>query len=219
MRKFALVASVCAVCLCLSAALAHAQQIDIAVSGSSLFSEATPSDLAGFRPPLEKGGVYAGLNGDYVGFGKKHRLGVNVETAWRYHLALYPFNGETYRPIFTDANALFQPHIHGRFGLDIMAGVGLASNRFTLPQATTCSVSSGCVNYTSSNHLMEHIGGGVRCRFFRNFFVRGEVHYYHVDNNLGFQSNNVLRLGASVGHTWGGSKPAEAPPAATPHSQ
>ena len=34
-------------------------------------------------------------------------------------------------------------------------------------------------------------------------FVRPEAHYYHVQNNQGFNSSNVFRLGASIGYTFG----------------
>jgi hypothetical protein len=213
LRRFALAALVCAL---FSATLIHAQQVDVAVGGSTLVSEATPSDLAGFVPPLEKGGQFAGISFDYINV-EKHRLGFNAETAWRYHKADYPYNGETYRTVFTDANALFQPNLKHKFGLEAMAGVGIASNIFNLPAGNFCSLSEGgCVNYTTSNHLMEDVSGAVRYRFWRRFFVRGEVHYYHIQNNLGFQSNNVIRVGVSIGHTWGRTQPAPPSPPTPP---
>jgi len=203
LRKFALVVSICAV---LSCTLAYAQQFDIALGGSTLLATSRPSDLVTFHPPVQKGGTFVGINGDFVGF-KKRRLGLNIETAWRYRQATYPYNGEAYRPIFTDVNALFQPRmgkIAGRqVGLDLMGGIGVASTSFNL-SGSTCS-SSGCVNYTSSNHFMEHLGGGVRCRVWRHFFVRPEVHYYHVQNYIEFNSGNVIRVGASLGYTIGGN--------------
>jgi hypothetical protein len=33
--------------------------------------------------------------------------------------------------------------------------------------------------------------------------VRPEVHYYHIQNNLEFYSNNIVRAGATVGYTFG----------------
>ena len=90
---------------------------------------------------------------------------------------------KTYRPILTDVNAFFQPKLSKKLGLDFMAGIGIASNRFNL--LGSCSI-PGCVNYTSSNHFMEDLGVGVRYRFWHrlpHIFVRPEAHYYHIQNN------------------------------------
>jgi hypothetical protein len=198
LRKFALLASVCAVLL--FANFASAQQEDILVGGSILESLASPSDVVSFQPLTEKGGIYPSLGVDVVAF--KHRLGLNVETSWRYHQASY-YGYENYRPILTDVNALFQPKLTKKIGLDLFAGVGIASNRFDL--LGSCG-SPGCINYASSNHFMEDLGGGLRYYVWHrlpHIFVRPEGHYYHIQNNLGFNSNNVFRVGVSVGYTIG----------------
>ncbi len=177
------------------------------VGGATLMSFAPNSDSVNFHQPIEKGGVYVDISGNYVRF--KHHLGLNVETAWRYHQANYPYNGETYRPIFTDVNALFQPRIAKtkKVGLDLFAGIGVASTRFNVASATSCGISSGgCINYTGSNHFMEDLGGGLRYYVWHRLnhvFVRPEVHYYHIQNNVEFNSANVFRLGASVGYNFG----------------
>jgi len=199
LRKFALIASTC---VALLAAPAHAQQIDIAAGGSILLASTPPSSSVNFQQPPEKGGVYLSVSGDYVRF--KHRLGLNLETAWRYHQGTYPYNGEAYRPVFSDVNVLFQPRLTKKFGLDLMAGLGVASNRFYGPYAGSCG--PGCIIYTSSNHFMEDLSGGVRYYVWHrlpNVFVRPEIHYYHIQNNREFRSNNVFRAGASLGYTFG----------------
>jgi hypothetical protein len=195
LRKFALLAPACAVLLL--AAFAPAQQVDIMVGGSVLRASSLTSSSVNFQPPTEKGGTYINISGDFVKF--KHRLGLNVETAWRYKKGNYE-GYETYRPIFTDVNALLQPKLTKRIGLDLMAGVGIASTRFNL--LTSCGV-AGCINYTSSNHFMEHLGGGIRYYVWRHLFVRPEIHYYHIQNNVEFISPNVFRFGASIGYTIG----------------
>jgi hypothetical protein len=198
LRKFALLTSTCAVFL--FAGFASAQtQVDLLVGGGTLESPAKVSDSANFTPLVEKNGLYVGIGGDFVGF-KKRRLGLSFETAWRYHQGSY-YGYETYRPFFTDANAFFQPKLTKKLGLDLMAGVGVASNRFNL--LGSCGI-PGCVNYTSSNHFLEDIGGGIRYRVWHRLphvFVRPEARYYHIQNNQGFNSNNVFRLGASIGYT------------------
>jgi len=193
--KFALVASTCVIVL---ATLAHAQQIDVAVGGSTLMSSSPVSGVLNFQQPPERGGSYISVGADVVGF-RHRRLGFNVETAWRTHPANYD-GYETYRPILTDFNVLFQPRLGKKVGLDLFGGIGIASTRFNLP--VSCNT-PGCINYTSSNHFMEDLGGGVRYYAWRRFFVRPEVHYYHIQNNVAFHSNNVVRVGASIGYTIG----------------
>ena len=195
MGKFALLVPTCTVLL--FATLAPAQQIDIALGGSVLMASSPTSSSVNFQPPSEKGGTYINISGDFVKF--KHRLGLNVETAWRYKQGNYD-GYETYRPILTDVNVLFQPKLGKKLGLDLMGGVGVASTRFNL--VTSCN-SPGCINYTSSNHFMEDLGGGIRYYVWRHVFVRPEVHYYHIQNNQEFNSNNVIRVGASIGYTIG----------------
>jgi hypothetical protein len=46
-----------------------------------------------------------------------------------------------------------------------------------------------------------HAGFGIRYSLWRNFFIRPEANYYRIFNNT-FHSDNVVRLGASVGYTF-----------------
>jgi hypothetical protein len=197
LRKFALLTSACAVLL--FAGFASAQQGDITVGGSTLMSFATTTDVASFQRPVEKGGTYLSVGGDI--FHVRGRFGLNVESSWKYRQASY-YGYENYRPIFTDANVLYQYKLAKKTGLDLMGGIGVVSNRFEL--LTSCG-SPGCVNYTSGNHFMEDLGAGIRYDLWHRFhlFVRPEAHYYHIQNNLGFNSSNVFRLGASIGYTLG----------------
>lgn len=200
MRKFALLTSACAVLFFVFANFASAQeQVDILLGGATLKSFPPRNDSVNFHPLTEENGTYVSLGGDFVGF-RKRRLGLNFETAWRYHQASY-YGYENYRPILTDVNALFQPKLTKKIGLDFMAGVGVASNRFDL--LAPCSI-PGCANFTSSNHFMEDLGFGVRYRFWHklpHIFVRPEAHYYHIQNNQGFATSNVFRVGASFGYS------------------
>ena len=55
---------------------------------------------------------------------------------------------------------------------------------------------------------MQDVGGGLRYYFWHHAFVRPEVHYYHIDGNSnintgGFSTDNVFRVGASLGYTIG----------------
>jgi Outer membrane protein beta-barrel domain len=195
LRKLALLTSVCAVLLFASFASAQ-QQLDFMVGGGTLLSPTRPTDVVSFQPLTEKEGTYVSVGGDIVGSWR--RLGINVESSWRYRQANY-YGNEKYRPILTDANVLFQPKLNKKIGLDLMGGVGIAHNQFDL--LASCG-SAGCVNYTSSTHFMEDLAAGVRYRVWRRFFVRPEAHYYHIQNNVGFNSDNVFRVGVSLGYTF-----------------
>jgi hypothetical protein len=200
LRKLALLASACT--LLFVATIATAQQVDLTVGGSTVWSPSPNPNLVNFQPPALKNGTYASIGGDFIGF-RGRRLGLNFETAWRYKQATYPFTGETYRPFFSDVDALYQSRIGKKLRLDLMAGIGIATTRFNVPPALSCSTAAGgCINYTNSNHFMEDLGVGVRYYFWRRFFVRPEVRYYHIENNIEFNSSNVFRGGASIGYTF-----------------
>lgn len=175
------------------------------LGGSILLSPTVNNDSVNFQPPPEKGGTYFNVSGDLIKF--KHRLGFNAETSWRYKRRDYPDNGQSVRPFLTDFNALFQPRLNKKFGLDLFGGVGVASYRFSLPGATSCSIpTGGCTFFNSSNHFMEDLGGGVRYYVWHrlaHIYIRPEVHYYHIQNNVEFNSPNLFRVGASLGYTFG----------------
>lgn len=197
MRKLALVAPVFA--FLFFAQFASAQQGDVFFGGGTLLSSAATNGSF----PSEKGGLYINLGGDLVFY---KRIGFNVETAWKATQGVYVSDVENYRPILTDFNLLYQPRLGKKVGLDLMAGIGAGDTRFYAPGASC----SGCENYVSTDHFMEHLGGGVRYYVWHHVFVRPEIHYYHIQNNNSltdngyFNSNNVFRVGASVGYTFGG---------------
>jgi len=199
LRKLAICAPVFA--LLFLAQFASAQQADFFLGGGSLLSSAATSGSF----PSEKGGLYINLGGDVVFV--KH-VGINVETAWKATQGVYGSGtGLNYRPILTDFNLLYQPHLSKKAGLDLMAGIGAGDTRLYIPGASQ----PGYANYLSSDHFMEHLGAGIRYYVWQHVFVRPEIHYYHIQDNNSltdngyFNSNNVFRVGASVGYTFGGS--------------
>ena len=84
LRKFALLLSVCAF-LALSA-LAHAQQVDIAVGAGILISTKNTSASQSYLAPPEKGGIYPSVSLTRI---RKSRLGYNAEVAFRYKEGIY----------------------------------------------------------------------------------------------------------------------------------
>ena len=191
--------------------VAHSQQIDIAAGGGTLLSSSPNSTSENLQAPAEKGSTYINISGDYVR--AKRHLGLELETAWRYRKASYPNNGETYRPFLSDINVIFQPDVSKKvspalaqkIGIDLMGGIGIASTRFYGLNSSSCSNPVvGCVNFTGSNHFMEDLGAGLRYYVWHrvpSLFVRPEIHYYHIQNNREFNSDNVFRASVSIGFT------------------
>ena len=185
---------------CVLAALvgfAPAQQIDFAVGGSTLWSTKPLTASQAFLPPAEKGGTYAGASLQYL---TEKRLGINVEGAFRAKQGLY--NGYQYfRPALYDVNAVYAHRMAPKIRADFMAGVGGETLLFY--QQTNCNYGGGCRTYVNDTHFLVHAGVGVRYYVWKTFFVRPEAHYYYIPNNFEFHSDHVLRIGASIGHTFG----------------
>lgn len=193
MRQFALVLTVCAV---LPFAIpAHAQQVDVAVGAGILLSTTNLTASQAYLPPAEKGGIYPSFSIDRI---LSNRFGYNAEVAFSYKQEGY--NGfQEYRPIFYDLNVVFAPHLTKRIDADFTAGAGGERVLFYSPSGF-CNFPSGCGTALNSNHFLFHLGAGARYLFFRRFFVSPEANFYHIVNNVEFHSDNVLRVGASIGY-------------------
>jgi hypothetical protein len=182
------------------ATAAFAQQGDVFIGGGTV----TSSNNASLNLPAEKGGLYIHLGGDIV---FHNRFGASVETMWRATQGVYVYDELNYRPVLTTFNLLYQPRLGKRIGADLTAGIGPASTRFYEPGTLS---ESGYSNYESTDHFMEHIGGGIRFYAWKHLFVRPEVDYFHIQNNNStvnngfFGSNNLVHIGASIGYTIGG---------------
>lgn len=191
--------------LTIAATSAFGQGIDFAFGVSAVKSaSATASEINSCfnggpcNAQMLGGGAFPGFSGDFL---IHKNVGVQGEVYWRasqnQYLGTLPF-----RPILWDINAIYSPR-YGRVSPEIMAGVGALSSRFYQNQIVSCSF-SGCTNYVSSNHFALHVGGGLKLYFLKSVFLRPEVHYYYVRNaDVEFTSNNVLRIGASIGISFG----------------
>ena len=199
MRKLSLLAAVFSILFI--ASLASAQQGDAYFGFGTITSPSAPACNidTGFCP--EKGGLYPNIGADVI-FHK--RIGIGFDIAWRGAQGAYGGSGgQPFRPIIYDFNGVFQPRLSKKVGLDLSAGIGAQSTRF-YSNTFTCNFVS-CTNYTSSNHFLVDVGGGIRYYVWGHVFVRPEAHYYWINNNTNdFTSNNVLRVGASIGYTIGG---------------
>jgi hypothetical protein len=153
-----------------------------------------------YLPAAEKAGLYASFSIDRI---YSNHLGFSAEVAALTKRGSY--NGlQGYRPILFDVNGVFAPRLAKKTHADFMAGIGGQRVLF-YDQAGVCFSPTGCAPRFNSNRFLVHVGADVRYTVWRNFFIRPEVHYYRIFNNTSdFHSDNVVRLGASVGYTFGG---------------
>jgi len=195
LRKLALLAPVFALFFC--SLFATAQQGDIAFSGGTLVSSGSCDFVTGLCP--EKGGFYPDVNADVI-FHK--REGFEFDAAWKGSQGAYGgTGGQPYRPLLFSFNGMYQPRLSKKAGIDLLGGIGWQSTRFYLP---FCTGTFSCSNFTSSNHFLVDVGGGLRYYVWGHFFVRPEARFYHIVNNTDvFSNSNVVRVGASIGYTIG----------------
>jgi hypothetical protein len=203
LRKLAFFATILSIFLIPS--LSSAQQADVMLGfGTTMASGSnSTSCVVSFTSNCvgpEKGGLYTTISGDVI-FHK--RIGFNFEANWRTKQGV-DGAGQVYRPILFAFNGDYQPRLSKKVGLDLLGGIGWQTTRFY-----QFTYTSNCINfnqcYTSNNHFLVDVGAGLRYYAFGNFFIRPEVHVYHILNNSDvFTNNNVIRAGASIGYTIGG---------------
>ena len=201
LRKFALLAV--ALSVFAFASLASAQQGDAYIGAGSLLSPGASgcgSQTNGTFLCPEKGGTYLNLGADVI---FKDRIGAAFDVNWKASQGDFGGLGVPYRPLLFTFNGVFQPRLSKKAGLDLFGGIGWQSTRFYGYTPTSSCVFFGAC-YTSSNHFLVDVGGGIRYYVWGHMFVRPEVRYYHVLNNSdNFTSGNVVRVGASIGYTIG----------------
>lgn len=211
MRKSAFLAIVFAVLVLGS--FASAQQGDAYIGGGTLLSSspsssariggsnctANSSNTAAICP--EKGGTYLNLGADVI---FKSRIGAAFDINWKASQGSFGGpTGQPYRPLLFTLNGVFQPRLTKKVGVDLFGGIGWQSTRFYSIQNTFSCFNLGAC-YTSSNHFLVDVGGGIRYYFFGHAFIRPEARFFHIMNNTdNFTSGNVIRVGASIGYTIG----------------
>lgn len=201
MRKLAFLAAVFSILL--MASFASAQQADAMLGFGTITSPGAPGcgtqSNGNFACP-EKGGLYPNISADVI---FHRRVGFGFDVAWRGSQGNYGGLGIPYRPIIWAFNGMYQPRLSKKAGVDLMGGIGWQSTRFYGYTPTfSCEALGAC--YTSSNHFLVHVGGGIRYYVWGHVFVRPEAHYYHIINNTAdFTGSNIIRVGASIGYTIG----------------
>jgi hypothetical protein len=209
LRKFAFLVTLIALFVLCS--LASAQQGDAYIGGGTMLSSSASAPLipgtnCGLSSSLnavcpEKGGTYLNLGADVI---FKRRIGAAFDINWKASQGNFGGpGGQPYRPLLFTFNGVFQPRLGKKAGADLFGGIGWQSTRFYGYQPTSNCVYFGAC-YTSSNHFLVDIGGGLRYYVWGHMFLRPEVRYYHIINNGdNFTSDNVFRVGASIGYTIG----------------
>jgi hypothetical protein len=202
LRKTVLLAVMCG--FFFLACFAQAQQADAMFGFGTLMSPGAaacgPTSSGNLVCP-ERGGLYTNIGADVMFH--KH-IGFGFDAAWRSGQGLFGGpTGQPYRPILFDFNGVYQAKLSKKVGLDLMGGIGWQTTRFYAYQPTSSCVNFGAC-YTSSNHFLVDVGGGLRYYVFGHVFLRPEAHFYHILNNSDvFTSDNVIRVGASIGYTIG----------------
>lgn len=201
MRKFALIAAVFAFAILSTAAFA--QQGDVGFGFGTIMSPGSSScsisSITGYPVCPEKGGLYPNVSADVI---FHRRIGFAYDVTWRGGQGAYPYSGQPYRPIINTFDAIFQPRLGKKVGLDLKGGIGIQSTRY-YSNNYVCSFT--CSNYVTSDHFLLNVGGGIRYYVWNHVFVRPEVNYYWIHNNtVDFSGNNVIHVGATIGYTIGG---------------
>ncbi len=166
---------------------------------SGLEAPSSSSAGSGYTPQTLGGGTYVGFSGDYLFF---HNFGVNGEVNWRAGQNSY-LGSQPFRPLFFDFNGIWVPQVSKRVQPELKAGLGVASIRFYQPYFNCDFYLGTCTNYTSRNHFMGDIGGGVRLYVWGHMFVRPEAQLYLIHNLTEFSSGHAVRAGVSIGYTFG----------------
>jgi hypothetical protein len=198
LRKLAFFMIVCA--FSLTASFAAAQQADIALGFGTVLSPG--ADSCNFITGCpEKGGLYPTIGADVI---FHRRIGFAYDVTWRGGQGTYGVSDQPYRPIINDFNAIYQPRVGKKIGVDLVAGVGFQDTRYySYNNSSNCIYFGAC--FSSSFHFLTDFGGGVRYYFWHHAFIRPEVRYYWINNNTNdFTGSNVLRVGGSIGYTIGG---------------
>jgi hypothetical protein len=185
----------------LAVAGAQAQQIDIGFGAGTVIAPSSSNPDTGHQPQTVGGGTFLNFTGDVL----VHRhFGFQGEVNWRASQNIYQ-GYQPFRPIFWDFNGMYAPRLAKNVRAELLAGIGAENVRF-YTNYYTCSYFYGCTSYSSENHFLGHFGAGLRYYFWNDAFIRPEISYYLIDNNVDFTSNHALHVGATLGYSFGGKR-------------
>jgi len=176
---------------------ARSQQLDAAFSVSATQAPSASDATGKFFPQSMGGGAFPGFSADYL---FRHQVGIGFEVNWRASQNIYA-GVQPFRPVFYDFNGVWAPRISREASGEFQGGIGVSATRFYQP-FVTCTFFS-CTNFSTVNHFLGHVGGGLRLYVWRNLFIRPEAHAYFINNNVEFSGSHVERYGVSLGYSIG----------------
>jgi hypothetical protein len=198
LRSLIFTAFFAGMCLLMVNAAQAQTQLDLGFGVSGVKGTSANNAGANFFAQDVGGGAFPTFSGDFLLW--KH-FGIGGEVSWRATQNLSQGGFLPFRPIFYDFGGVYAPPLGKHAALELTTGIGGESVRF-YTGTLTCNFFS-CTDFTSTNHLLWEIGGGVRLYAWRNVFVRPEARFYVIRNNFEFSSNHATRLGVSVGYSFG----------------
>lgn len=182
--------------LLVAAAPAHAQQFDVGFGFGTVTGTSASNADSGHTPQTISGGGYPAFTGDFL-FWKKI-IGISGNVSWRAHQNVNLFF-QPYRPIFYDFNLMVAPNLGKHAQAEVQGGIGGEDIRFYQP-VFSCNF-FGCTNFSSSQHFLTHVGGGIRLYVWHSVFLEPQAHFYYVKNNFEFASNHVQRYTVVLGYS------------------
>jgi len=186
---------------------AQAQKIDVAFGVSTTLAPSASSvgpDDTTHAPASLAGGAFPGFSGDVIFW---HNLGLGGEVFFRgsqasnYDTSFFG-SGINDRPIFYNFDGVYSPKIASHTRLELVAGFGGLSTR--IYESNGGGPVGGGVPVESSHHFAADFGGGIKFYPKGGFFIRPEARLYLIPNNTNFSSLYAVRVGASIGYTFGG---------------
>jgi hypothetical protein len=194
--------------LCFGATLAHAQTgLDVFFGAGTMTNSSSGQSIDTFgtgnsytTPSL--GGAFGKAGADFM---FTPHFGIGAETDFRFSQGDYA--GLTYRPLFYDFNAIWEPMARSkRIVPEFQGGIGAAKLSFYYP-SSYCDQFAGCSTSNtfleSSNHFQVHMAAGVRFYITPHLFIRPQVDARYVNNFFQFGSNWVPQYSAAVGCSFG----------------
>ena len=182
--------------------LAQAQKVDVGFGMSTILAPSANGYLGennGHEPVSQAGGLYPGFSGDVLFW---HNVGLGGEIFWRGSQLNYGSQlNLPVRPIFYAFNGVYSPKIANHTYLEVVAGIGAQSTRQYC--GASCYDPYTNTTFVSDTHFMGDFGGGIKFYPWGGLFVRPEARVYLINNNLLFSSNHAIRVGASIGYTFG----------------
>lgn len=143
-------------------------------------------------------GVFGTFGGDVM---FKPHLGFGGEVSMRFGKGAY--SGLTYRPVFYDFNAIWQPlSVTKRVAPEFQAGLGGVKISFYDSSSNPLTGTSSAL-LGASSHFQLHGSGGVRFYVTPSVYIRPQLDLRYVPNFFQFGRNTVLEYSVAIGYSFG----------------